>query len=66
MGRNSHKGRTNKADIVQSKTCMVSAFFRIYTIANQNIGTGSFEKEGLASFFSFKAIVQNIFDTAKP
>jgi hypothetical protein len=65
MGRKSHNGRTNKADIVQSKACIVSAFFCIYTVAKHNVGTSGFKKERQLSFFSLKAASENIFDTAK-
>ncbi|RQE04989.1 hypothetical protein D2S45_04700 [Prevotella intermedia] len=66
MGKKSHNGRTNKADIVQSKACIVSAFFRIYTVASHNVETSCFLKARQLFFFSLKAASENIFDTAKP
>ncbi|PDP58453.1 hypothetical protein CLI71_11345 [Prevotella intermedia] len=66
MGRKSHNGRTNKADIVQNKACIVSAFFRIYTVASHNVGTSGFKKKDSFPFSRLKQLSENIFDTAKP
>ena len=56
MGRKSHNGRTNKADIVQSKACIVSAFFRIYTVAKHNIGTSGLKKQDSFPFSRLKQL----------
>ncbi len=56
MGRKSHNGRTNKADIVQSKACIVSAFFCIYTVANYNVGTSGFKKQDSFPFSRLKQL----------